>query len=57
MVTDVNTLIQQCRGELEDRQYSTAYFKELEQHWQEISQWMNNNSIKDFSEAVANCAW
>ena len=54
MVTDVNTLIQQCRSELEDRQYRTAYFRKLEQHWQEISQWMNNNSIKDFSEAVAN---
>ena len=54
MVTDVNSLIQLCRGELEDRQYKTAYFRKLEQHWQEISQWMKDNSIEDFSEAVAN---
>ena len=54
MVTDVNALIQQCRDELEDRQYRTAYFRTLEQHWQEISQWMKENSIEEFSEDVAN---
>ena len=54
MVTEVNSLIQQCRDELEDRQYRKAYVRELEQHWQEISQWMDDNSIEYFSETVAN---
>ena len=54
MITDIKKLIGLCKSELEELQYRTNYVKELTEHWENLSSWMSEQSLTDFSEAIAN---
>ena len=54
MITDIRKLIGLCKNELEELQYRSNYAKELTGHWENLSSWMSERSLTDFSEAIAN---
>lgn len=54
MITDVKQLITECMLELQDRQYKKNYSDKIISYWNELSNWMQTESISVFTEEVAN---
>ena len=54
MITNVKQLITQCIQELQDRQYKKNYADKIMAHWKNLSEWMSEQNLKDFSEELAN---
>jgi hypothetical protein len=51
MVTDLKKLIALCKSELVDRGYGGRQ-QELEQGWDQLTQWMDERGFSEFSEAA-----
>lgn len=54
MITNVKQLITECTLELKDRQYRKDYADKIISYWDDLSEWMQVQSIHVFSEDVAN---
>ena len=54
MITDVKQLITECMLELQDRQYKKDYSDKIISYWNDLSNWMQTESISVFTEEVAN---
>lgn len=54
MITDVKQLITECMLELQDRQYKKNYSDKIISYWNELSNWMQTESISVFTEEVVN---
>ena len=54
MITNVKQLITECMLELQDRQYRKDYTEKIISYWNDLSAWMQVQSIQIFNEDVAN---
>lgn len=54
MITNIKQLITECTLELKDRQYRKDYADKIISYWENLSEWMQVQSIQIFSEDVAN---
>lgn len=54
MITNVKQLITECMLELQDRQYRKDYTEKIISYWNDLSAWMQVQSIQVFNEDVAN---
>ena len=54
MITNVKQLITECMLELRDRQYRKDYADKIISYWNDLSAWMQVQSIQVFNEDVAN---
>ena len=47
---NINSLIESCERELEDRGYNTYSCRRIIRHWNEFALWMEDNEINDFTQ-------
>jgi site-specific recombinase XerD len=52
MVTDLKQLIDLCSSELVDREYGDGWQQELVQGWEQLSHWMDEQGLLEFSEKI-----
>ena len=53
MITNLTELIRLCKDEVHDREYHAHHANALTSEWDAISQWFDDNDIREFNRDTA----